>query len=48
MMNSNEKYAENFVKSEAGKLLAEVFFRELQFISGMGHSLTGSSYVIAG
>ena len=36
MMNSNEKYAENFVKSEAGKLLAEVFFRELQFISGDG------------
>lgn len=36
MMNSNEKYAENFVRSEAGKLLAEVFFRELQFISGDG------------
>lgn len=35
-MNSNEKYAENFVRSEAGKLLAEVFFRELQFISGDG------------
>lgn len=36
MMNSNEKYAENFVRSEASKLLAEVFFRELQFISGDG------------
>ena len=36
MMNINEKYAENFVRSEAGKLLAEVFFRELQFISGDG------------
>ena len=35
-MNSNEKYAENFVRSEASKLLAEVFFRELQFISGDG------------
>ena len=36
MMNDNEKYAENFVRSEASKLLAEVFFRELQFISGDG------------
>lgn len=36
MMNSNEKYAENFVRSEASKLLAEVLFRELQFISGDG------------
>ena len=35
-MNSNEKYAENFVRSEASKLLAEVLFRELQFISGDG------------
>jgi len=36
MMNDNEKYVENFVRSEAGRLLAEVFFRELQFISGDG------------
>ena len=36
MMNNNEKYVENFVRSEAGRLLAEVFFRELQFISGDG------------
>ncbi len=36
MMNSNDKFAENFVRCEASKLLAEVFFRELQFISGDG------------
>lgn len=36
MMNDNEKYVENFVRGEAGRLLAEVFFRELQFISGDG------------
>lgn len=30
----NEEKISNFSKSEAGKLLAEVFFRELQFISG--------------
>jgi len=36
MMNNNEKYVDNFVRSEAGRLLAEVFFRELQFISGDG------------
>ena len=34
-MNINKRVAVNeFSKSEAGKLLAEVFFRELQFISG--------------
>lgn len=33
-MNINERVAvDEFSKSEAGKLLAEVFFRELQFIS---------------
>lgn len=33
-MNINKRVAvDEFSKSEAGKLLAEVFFRELQFIS---------------
>ena len=33
-INTNERNMEEFSKSEAGRLLAEVFFRELLFISG--------------
>ena len=33
-LSTRHEYTENFCNSEAGKLIAEVFFRELQFISG--------------
>ncbi|RKW57641.1 MAG: hypothetical protein D8H98_12615 [Prevotella sp.] len=33
-INTNERHLEEFSKSEAGRLLAEVFFREILFISG--------------